>query len=318
MSLIDESIRVLDDWYSNLQTYTDHLPSRGSIAAALHVLERLRTSFNLDVANHVSEGESQIAGLSSSTLNRLLARFDEQRRLSAVAGRSNRGARGDIANLLTSMRSLELGNVSDEARSKVLEAMQSHIVTDYVSKYFAVQRVRAVFDANAPTRKCIEAILRNAKDSRKAGPVAEHLVGAKLALRFPQMEIRNKPFSEADVQGGFVGDFEIGSTAFHVTMAPMQPLFEKCNMNLQSGLQVYLLVPDVHLAGARDNSELLSNGRIAVESLETFVATNVDELAEFEGSLLKSGIRRLLEKYNERVAAIEHDQSLLIDIPPNL
>jgi hypothetical protein len=54
------------------------------------------------------------------------------------------------------------------------------------------------------------------------------------------------------------------------------------------------------------------------EAIESFVATNIDELSEFDGEKLKPRFRRLLEKYNERVNAIELDKSTLIDIPPNL
>lgn len=117
---------------------------------------------------------------------------------------------------------------------------------------------------------------------------------------------------------GYSGDFEIGNTAFHVTVAPMPELLEKCKGNLERGLRVYLLVPDAQVVGARQNAELLAAGRIAVESIESFVATNVDELSEFDGDQLKSGFRRLLEMYNARVDAVELDKSLMIDIPPNL
>ncbi|MSQ94324.1 MAG: DUF4928 domain-containing protein, partial [Gemmataceae bacterium] len=70
--------------------------------------------------------------------------------------------------------------------------------------------------------------------------------------------------------------------------------------------QVQLVVDDL---GAR---------RIAVESIESFVATNIDELAEFDGTKLVSGFRRLLERYNERANAAELDKSILIEMPRNL
>ena len=42
MSLIDQAIQIIEQWYKGLPLYQDHLPSKGSIAAALHVLSRLR------------------------------------------------------------------------------------------------------------------------------------------------------------------------------------------------------------------------------------------------------------------------------------
>ena len=240
------------------------------------------------------------------------------RPLSSVAGRSNRGGRGDVAALLAAVESLKLDAKPATERDRVIEAMQSHIVTAYVSRYFSLKRVKATFDRTGATWQFIDAILDNARHSGKAGAVAEYLVGAKLALRFPGKTIRNKRFRTSDIQSGFSGDFEIGSTVFHVTVAPMPELFEKCKTNLERGLRVYLIVPDAHVSGARQNAQLMGVGKIAIEPIESFVATNIDEVSEFDGEQLKSDFRRLLETYNARVDAVELDKSLLIDIPPNL
>jgi hypothetical protein len=318
MQLDPEAIRIIDLWYADLDIYQDRLPAKGSIAAALHVLDRLQSNYTLDTAAHVAGGEAQITGLSAATIKRILARFGEARPLSAVGGRSNRGARGDVAKLLGAMRTLNLGLLPEARRDEVLTSMQRHLVVEYVPRFFAIKRVRATFDQNAATGYFIATILDNARATGKAGPVAEHLVGAKLALRFPDKEIRNKRFSTSDSQSGFSGDFEIGNTVFHVTVAPMPELLEKCKGNLEQGLRVYLLVPESHVVGARQNVNLLAAGRIAVEAIESFVGTNVDELSEFDGDRLKSGFRCLLEKYNSRVEAVELDRSLLIEIPPNL
>lgn len=316
--LEQQAIEILDNWYNNLELYQNELPSKGSIAAALVVLKRLQDNFSLDVAAHVAGGEAQITGQSATSVKKILAEFNETRLLSSVGGRSNRGARGAVASLLNSIRPLNLIAETDERRKEILKAMQRRIVHEYVPRFFAAKRVKAAFDRGAATWQFISALLVNAKQSGKGGPVAEHLVGAKLALKFPQHEIRNKPSSSADVQSGFAGDFEIGNTTFHVTLAPMPLLFEKIKENLAAGYRVYLLVDQAQTAGAKQQAELHVGGRIAVESIESFVATNIDELAEFDGSLLVSGLNRLLTKYNERVNDVEFDKSLLIDIPPNL
>jgi hypothetical protein len=64
--------------------------------------------------------------------------------------------------------------------------------------------------------------------------------------------------------------------------------------------------------------EMVASGRTTVQSIESFVATNIDELTEFGGDKLKGGLRRLLEKYNERVGLLLEDKSMLIEIPSNL
>lgn len=77
-----------------------------------------------------------------------------------------------------------------------------------------------------------------------------------------------------------------------------------------------LLVPDNRLEGARQNAEdrgIL--GRIAVESIETFVSHNVSELSEFGHRGLVSTLAELLYLYNRRVDEVESDKSLLIQVP---
>jgi hypothetical protein len=318
MSLESRAIRVLEDWYAGLERYQDNLPAKGSIAAALHVLNRIRKEYNLDIASHVAGGESQITGLSAASLRNVLRDFGETRPLSSVAGRSNRGARGDVAALLASMEALRLEAQSEAVRDGILKAMQRHIVTRYVSIYFALKRVKATFDGNAATWQFVHTILENAAQSGKAGAVAEYLVGAKLTLLYPKKEIRNKRFSTSDAQTGYFGDFEVGNTVFHVTVAPMPELFDKCRANLESGWRVYLLVPDSQVAGARQNAQHYAAGRMAVEPIESFVATNIDEASDFEAEQLKSSFRQLLTTYNARVDEVELDKSLLIDVPRNL
>ena len=318
MSSLAQVIAAVDTWYGSLRLYQDHLPARGTIAAALHVLHRLRSDYQLDISTHVAGGEAQIAGLSTGSIERVLAEFGERRTLSAVAGRSNRGARGDAAKLLESMRQLHLERLPAEQRERVIVAMQRHIVVAYVGLYFSVKRVKALFDPNSATAHFIDAILHNARQSGKAGAVAEHLVGAKLSLRFPAAEIRNKRFTTSDTQGGFFGDFEIGTTVFHVTVSPMPELFQKLKTDAEQGRRIYLLVPRSQLIGAKQNAEMVAAGRVAVESIESFVATNIDELSGFDGEQLRTGFRHLLDRYNERVDEVELDRSLLIEVPPNL
>lgn len=318
IALEAQAIRILDDWYESLDLYQNKLPPKGSIQAALVVLNRLRENYDLSISAHVSEKEAQIAGLSGASVKKILAEFGETRILSTIGGRSNRGARGDVARLLEAMESLKLAEQPTELRSRVLCAMQRHLVTEHIPKFFSAKRVKASFDRAAATWMFIHALLGNAKQNGKGGAVAEHLVGAKLALKFPHVEIRNKPTSSADFQHGYAGDFEIGTTAFHVTLAPLPELFEKVKSNLANGLRVYVLVDSQQLAGAKQQADLQTDGRTAVESIESFIATNIDELSGFDGDRVVNGLNMLLTKYNERVDEVEVDKSLLVEIPPNL
>ena len=79
MSLLANAIDVLDVWYKSLVLFQDKLPAKGTIAAALHVLDRLQAEYDLRISSHVAAGEAQITGLSSPALCKLLARFGETR-----------------------------------------------------------------------------------------------------------------------------------------------------------------------------------------------------------------------------------------------
>jgi hypothetical protein len=294
------------------------MPARGSLTAALHVLSRLRIHYDLKIDSHMADGGAQIAGLSSAAIQRHLAEFGETRRLSSEGGRSNRGARGDVAKLLDALRRMELDRSPIAERENTLRLMQERLVRAHISRHFDTERVKAPFDPAAPVDRFVEAILENARQSKKAGPVAEHLVGAKLSLRFPGKSIRCKSFASSDTQAGYSGDFEVGNTVFHITNAPMSLLYEKMKANLDRGLRVYLLVPQSLVVGVEQNTSSELNGKVSVRAIESFIATNVDELAEFDGVKLSKNIKRLLETYNMRVDESETDKSLLIELPPNL
>jgi len=84
---------------------------------------------------------------------------------------------------------------------------------------------------------------------------------------------------------------------------------------------VFLLVSsDVALQKAKgyvDTVDALRE-KVSIESIETFVSQNLEELSEFKADKLKGGFRMLLENYNKRVDRVETDKSMMIEIPPNL
>ncbi len=202
-------------------------------------------------------------------------------------------------------------------RLTILDELQRFLVGK-VGEFHNRQRIKFVYDLNKTTRQCVNDILAAARQTAKEGPVAQYLIGAKLQLRFPDKQIENKSYSTADEQQNRPGDFFVGTTAFHVTIAPMPAVFEKCQRNSENGLRPFLLVPEHLLEGARQNAGLKPSVPIEVESIESFVAQNIFELSEFSSDLLPARFRRLLEIYNERVNAVEIDKSMLIQLPPNL
>ena len=305
-------------WYKKLAKHkAAGGPARGTIAAALVVLEHLKVNYKLELGSLQAEGGAQIRGVSAQSVTRILALHGETRPFLKEGGRTNRGGPGDIGKMLDILRPFNLDKIDPKARCQILNRLQSFLV-DQVRKFHNRQRIRVVFDPSRSIWHSIGDVLSLAKVKGIEGIVAQDLVGAKLALRFPNLTVENQSYSTADAPLNRHGDFYLGTTVFHVTVAPMSPVFEKCCRNVEEGLGVYLLVPDRVLAGARQNAEAAAAGRIIVDSIESFVGNNVGELAEFSKMKLRDGFRRLLEEYNRRVDIVEADKSLMIEIPGNL
>lgn len=305
-------------WYAQLSVHrTSGGPARGTIAAAVVVLERLKENCNLKLDSHRASGKSQIKGVSGTAVARILSTFGETRPFLKEGGRTNRGGPGDIGKLLEVLKSVGLDRFPVNERKEIARELQSFLVAK-VREFHNRERLKIVYDASKSTWQAMHDLLAMARETGKEGPVAQYLVGAKLELRFPDVEIRNESYSTADDQSGRPGDFQIGDTAFHITVAPMHALYEKCRRNIDRGFRVYLLVPDRCLIGARQNIETTMQGQVAVESIESFVGQNIEELSAFSKNKLVDGFGRLLQTYNRRVNEVEADKSMLIEIPRTL
>ena len=57
------------------------------------------------------------------------------------------------------------------------------------------------------------------------------------------------------------------------------------------------------------------NNRVSVESIESFISQNIEELSEFESGQVARNIKSLIEEYNERLSEVETDLSLQIEMP---
>jgi len=310
-------LEAFHSWYGGLRGYPKYggRPAKGAIAAALVVLERLRSECNLDLNSHMARGGAQIAGLYPQLLRTILRRYNETRDLPSEGGRTNRGNPQVVKGLLAALDESGFADLSEQDRAAALDEMQRFLVNS-LDEYFKLDQISFVFDSRDTARRVVEKILDAAAQRQQAGPTAQHLVGAKLELRFPDKAIGNFCYSAADEQAGRQGDFEVGDTAFHVTVAPNMGHINRCKQNVEGNMSVYLLVPDEKVVNARvllkeENIE----DRVAVESIESFVGQNLSEMAEFKANRHVAGIQALLSTYNQRVSEVERDRSLLIKPP---
>lgn len=306
------------EWYNSLKVVkANNGPANGSIATALVVLNRLSTDFNLDFNTHIAKGGMQIKGASGAAVAAILKTFGEERPFAKEGGRTNRGGPSEIKALLQMLSRLKLESISENERSNQLRLMQAFLV-DRVKDFHNRQKIKLTFNPAHSTWHIIHNLLLTAAEEGKAGYIAQHLVGAKLELRFPNITVSNEAGSAADLQTQRPGDFLIGHTAFHVTVAPMQAVFDKCKHNISQGYKPFLLVSDNKLIGARQIAEQVNEQQITVESIESFVSQNINELSDFNKDKLSDSFKNLITIYNRRVDEVETDKSLMIELPSNL
>lgn len=321
--IVEDLIASLEDWRETKRN------KRGGInanvfCAGLYVTEHLGRRYPLKRSDYLAD--SQVKGAGGPAAQGILGKHGESRRFLKEGGRTSRKTRPfavELVGLLDGhVRSGDLSGLAAGELAQVAWTLQAWFVEQIKVEYFGKRRVKAEFSSSTPIRLVVAALLQAAQDQggTTAGAVAQHLVGAKLALRFPDVAISNQGYTTADAQTARPGDYLVGDTAIHITMNPGQALFEdRCKANLADGFRSRVLVPDAKLAAAIQLAELAQVAdRIAVQSVEDFVGTNVEEMAGFRDRGIRSGLRKLLEAYNKRVAEAETDPSLLIELPKNL
>lgn len=287
----------------------------GIVSVFIQVLDDLKANFDLEYQNYLTDKGAQIRDISGPRVKKILARFGETRKFLSEGGRTSRGGPRAVEKMLDLFKELIPNNLDENSRNEILDRIQSFLV-ERVREFFERKKVKLAFDSKLSTWQIFHNLIKAA--SKKAGYVVQHLVGAKLELRFPDIPISNEAGSTADVQTKRGGDFTVGNTVFHVTMDAKPQLFDKCLENISEGLKVYLIVPDSILAGTRQLANQYCNGQIAVESLESFLSQNIEEISVFKSDHLKRSLVHLVNIYNMRVMNAEVDMSLMIELPSNL
>lgn len=315
---MDKYLQAFQSWYNELKFIkANNGPAKGTIAATLVVLDRLTQDYNLDFDTHVANGGAQIKGASGKKVAAILASFGEYRPYVREGGRTNRGLQGEIRPLFDVLNSLNLGALVDKERNEILRSFQKFLVRK-VADFHNRQKIKFVFNRSTTVWQNIQGLMDLATENGKAGFVAQHLIGAKLELRFPDVDISNESASTAHMPTNRAGDFQVGDTTFHVTVAPMPGVMEKCVENLKDGKIPYLLVPESKLLGARQLADSYASGKISVNSIESFVTQNLEELGRFSIEQVSRELKKLILIYNRRVNEAETDKSLMIELPTNL
>jgi len=210
------------------------------------------------------------------------------------------------------------GRLTTQQAVQLVEAFESWLI-DQTWARAARKKLAVEIDLTKPGPVIVEDILRAAYQKKTGGPVAQHLVGAKLARRFPGKKIENYPATAPDDQLKPEAHFLVENAAFHVSVAPTSEHLQRCAENLVQGRQPYMIVPAAQVAKARAFAEDKKiEGKVAIVAIETFVGQNIDEMGGFHRGKVKLEMAAMLNEYNRRVAEVETDQSIQISIPKHL
>ena len=309
------ALEALSAWFDGEKPPSGAEPLRYVVCAGLAVAELMREKFPLERDDYVTE-LNQVK-TSGPLIKAILSRFGESRSYVKEGGRTTRATVPSAEKLVKRLNEVKgIGEQSTAQRDHIADTLQAWLF-EKVRIFFDQKKINVELNFEKPTPQIVADILIAA--AAKRGGVAHHLVGAKLALRYPEIDVENRNYTTADIQLGLPGDFLISDTAFHVTVSPMPQVVEKCRENLRDGYRVILLVMDSRTAAARQFAEDLEiESRVAIYAIEDFVGRNIEELGQFSTQNVRAEFRNLLVKYNERVEQVEPDKSIMIEIPRNL
>lgn len=289
------------------------------MTSGIAVAELLRDGFPLASEDVESKNGSQVKGLGGSLVKKVLARHGETRKFTTEGGRTSRGTlpmARDLAKALGA--ALDPSDLDERGRNGVADALQAFFVERVRKDFFDKQEIKVSIDCAKPVSALVGDILDAAqqREDKPAGIVAQHLVGAKLELRFPEADVGRDKASSADMQTHRQGDFELGNTAFHVTLAASLKLVDRVRENMRDGYRPAIVTTAERLSYYTTLFEDEDLGeRVCVYGIEAFVGTNVEEMGGFLASDIRQELKNLVFKYNERIVACEADQSLQIEVP---
>lgn len=318
-------------WLSKQTPKGDKLPYLGRLFAALVLLDALRgSSANELKANLRDEDDTgtnrhyfaqrSVKGHTASKIRHILTKrgvvIPTAARASTESGRTSGATRPAAIELFQKLKPKVLADI--DAGRDVAQLLEPCIrrVIELLQKHFGREKIKIRFSPTQTVHSIVEQILQSS--GNRQGSVAQHLVGAKLSLRFPEIDIAHHHAFAGDVQTAREGDYVIGDRVFHVTVSPTGDHYRKCKANVDNGKRPYLLVSERYRETARikieDEIGRNSSQKVVVESLQDFIGQNIDEISMGANAGSGDGIRKLIEKYNELVDQYDVDKSLMIEV----
>ncbi|MEV4124872.1 DUF4928 family protein [Nocardia sp. NPDC049707] len=316
-------IDAITPWYEGNRNSKASVDSN-VMCAGLYITEFLAEAYPL--TSQVYAADTQVKGASGAKAKAILADHDEKRKFTREGGRTSRKTIRHAEKLADVVNSAgaraRINDLASFERHAVARLLQAWFVVRVRDDYFGRQKINAEIDPSWSIRAVVASLIAAGRErgGNTAGAIVQHLVGAKLQIRFPDEEINIESYTTADKQTGRAGDYQIGHTAIHVTMAPSIAVFQgRCADNIRQGFRPRVLVPKDQLGRAEVHAEDAGiANKVAIQSIEDFIGTNIEEVASFRQDHVRTELRRLLDLYNHRIETAEADLSLKVEIPEHL
>lgn len=292
---------------------------KGALAQMLHISRlAVENGLPLDPSACLTSGKGQVLGLGKARVQAILSDHGITRVLAEEGGRTSRGSLGYLQEYMTFLNELHEASLFDVFEIEDVEAWW----IGRVKAFFDAKPLPLKYDVGKSLCAIVHDLLGQAQKRQKASPgmmyvgaVLQHLVGAKISLILPDVEMKHHGFSVADRADSRDGDFIIDDVVIHVTTAPGEALLRKCAANIDAGLRPIIVTLGARIAAAESNADDIGlEGRVDIFDAEQFIATNVYEWSRFNPSDRKLTIEKLIDRYNKIVESCETDVSLKIAI----
>ena len=284
--------------------------SRNTIAVGIVVLDHLRSQCPTAPDELFSKG-GELKG-SRSGLPDTLERYGIPRKFlkEATTRQAHQDAR-ILAEKLEYGKGLAL--LGRDSRELQLQKGLALLVAK-AHAWLGRQPIKVNCDRQESPSLWITSILEKAK-GRSGGIVEQHLVGAKLQQRHPEIVIPNHPSHAGDVQTGRSGDFPLQSVSYHVTATDGKEAVERCRQNIGAGVYPVLLLPKRYIDKATVYAEIAGvQNRISILAIEDFITQNIIEMSTQQQRDFFSTLKAIIDEYNRRLEQVETDMSLKIDL----
>ncbi len=303
-----QSHQILDEWLKSC-TRQGKI-ARNTIAMGIVVLDHLRQACPVSREEVISQG-GEVSGARSGLGKRLESYDIPSNYLKEI---TTRQGHQDGQRLFEQFEwGKKLANLPDNVRDELLLELIGRL-QDVAGAWLKRQNLKLAIDRRHAPTTWVNVIVENAK-GRSGGIVEQQLVGAKLVRRFKGLTVPNHPAHAGDRQTERVGDFAISQLVYHVTASPSRNVLQKCAENIKVGFHPVLLIPREQENKARILAQDEGiDKELTIVSIEDFVALNIIEVATEENKDFFSVLKEIVEIYNRRLAQVETDLSLQIEV----